>query len=156
MKILIATGGSEYSFMAVRKACEMVIRPESSKVRIISVYQDLANMAAEPLEISAGQLEEIENVERLNSIEYALKAEDIIKSHFQDEIVDVSMKTAKGSAKRMILKEAAKWKADLIVVGSLGHNFLSRLFLGSVSDAIVKNAECSVLVVRGELETQKE
>ena len=35
---------------------------------------------------------------------------------------------------------------DLIVAGSHGHNFLSRLLLGSVSTRLVRSAHCSVLV----------
>lgn len=38
--------------------------------------------------------------------------------------------------------------ADLIVVGAKGHSQLDRLLLGSTSDFIATQAECSVLVVR--------
>jgi nucleotide-binding universal stress UspA family protein len=152
MKILIATGGSDYSFMAVEKACEMVIKPESSEIRIISVYQDLINTAPEPLDISPEQFDEIQNIGRVNSTQYALAAEEIIRNHFPDNEIKISMQAVKGLAKKMILEEAEKWKPDLIVVGSLGHNFLSRMFIGSVSEAIVRHAKCSVLVVRDNVE----
>lgn len=149
MKILFATGGSYYSFLAVEKACKMVVCPESSKIKIISVFQDVAASSPEPLDISAEQLEKIENLERLRSTEYCLKAEEIIKEIFPGAKIEISMKAVKGSAKKLILEEAEKWGADLIVVGSLGHNFLSRVFLGSVSEAVVKYAKCSVLIIRG-------
>lgn len=152
MKILIATGGSDYSFMAVEKACEMVIKPETSRVRIISVYRDMESMSAEPLDTSSEEIIEVEKIGLMQATEYALKAEEIIKNHFSDKSVEISMNAIKGSAKKKILEEAEKWGADLIVVGSLGHNFLSRLVLGSVSEYIVKNASCSVLVIRGEVE----
>lgn len=154
MRILITTGGSDYSFMAVEKACELVIKPESSEIRIISVFNELAAMAAEPLEISADQITELENIGKLQSTESALKAEQIIKDHFPGQEIKISMKAVRGSAKDMILEEAKKWKADLIVVGSLGHNFLSRFFIGSVSGAVVRSAKCSVLVVRGNIDSQ--
>ncbi len=152
MKILIATGGSDYSFMAVRKACELIVKPENTKIRIISVYRDLATASAEPLEISPEQINSIENIGRIQSTEFALKAAEIIRGHFPDDEIDISMVAVKGDAKRKILEEAEKWNADAIVVGSLGHNFLSRVFLGSVSEAIVKAAKCSVLIVRGDLD----
>lgn len=152
MKILIASGGSDYSFMAVKKACEMVISPESCEIRIVSVYMDIESIVAEPLDLSLEQLEGIENIERRKTNETALRAESIIRNHFPDKELKISMKSLKGEAKREIVNEAKKWKADLIVVGSLGHSALSRFFLGSVSDAVVKNAHCSVLVVRGELD----
>ena len=40
------------------------------------------------------------------------------------------------------------WKADLIVVGSHGYPTWERLLLGSVSQAVVSHAKCSVEVVR--------
>jgi nucleotide-binding universal stress UspA family protein len=152
MKILIATGGSDYSFMAVKKACDMVIKPESSEIRIISVYRELSAESAEPLDISEEMIDELENIEKLQSNQYALRAIDIIEEHFPEQNLKISIQTVRGSAKKMILKEAEKWKADLIVVGSLGQNFLSRMFLGSVSESVVRQAKCSVLVIRTDME----
>lgn len=57
------------------------------------------------------------------------------------EVTDQSISDA-------VLDEAARWGAELIVVGSHGRHGLSRLLLGSVSDAIVRNAKVPVLVVR--------
>ena len=48
----------------------------------------------------------------------------------------------------MIVEEAQNWEADLIIVGSHGHGFWKRSFLGSTSDKVIHNAPCSVLVVR--------
>ena len=44
--------------------------------------------------------------------------------------------------------EAAKWEADLIVVGSHGRRGFNRLLLGSVSEAVALHAGCSVEVIR--------
>lgn len=98
--------------------------------------------------MSAEQGLELENIDRLQATEYALRAERIIKDHFPGKEIKLSMTAVKGSAKKKIIEEAEDWKAELIVVGSLGHNFLSRMFIGSVSEAIVRQAPCSVLVVR--------
>jgi nucleotide-binding universal stress UspA family protein len=48
----------------------------------------------------------------------------------------------------MILDEAERWGADLIVVGSHGYRAWERFLLGSVSQAVVSHAKCSVEVVR--------
>ena len=53
-----------------------------------------------------------------------------------------------GNPKEVILEEAKKWNADLIVVGSHGQRGFKRLLLGSVSEAVAMNAHCSVVVVR--------
>lgn len=44
---------------------------------------------------------------------------------------------------------AEREEIDVIVIGSTGKGFLKRKLLGSVSDTIVRNARCSVYVVRG-------
>lgn len=54
-----------------------------------------------------------------------------------------------GSPKVIIPKEiAAKYDIDLIVTGATGLNAVERILIGSVSEAIVRNAKCDVLVVR--------
>jgi nucleotide-binding universal stress UspA family protein len=53
-----------------------------------------------------------------------------------------------GDAKTVILDHAKKWHADLIVLGSHGLKGLGRFLMGSVSDAVIRHANCSVFVVR--------
>jgi len=48
-----------------------------------------------------------------------------------------------------LLDFAAREEIDVIVIGSTGKGFLKRKVLGSVSDKVVRNARCSVYVVRG-------
>lgn len=62
--------------------------------------------------------------------------------------VSVTTKTILGSPKQVILDEAETWKPELIVVGSHGYPTWERLLLGSVSQAVVSHAKCSVEVVR--------
>jgi nucleotide-binding universal stress UspA family protein len=60
-----------------------------------------------------------------------------------------------GNPKEVILAEAKKWKADLIVVGSHGRRRFRRFLLGSVSEAVAMNAHCSVVVVRDPARSSK-
>jgi nucleotide-binding universal stress UspA family protein len=60
----------------------------------------------------------------------------------------VTTEVLTGSPKRIIVEEAETWGADLIVVGSHGYRGWERLLLGSVSQAVVSHADCSVEVVR--------
>lgn len=52
-----------------------------------------------------------------------------------------------GPAKLVVLDEAERIKADLIVVGSHGRHGV-RLLLGSTANAILHHAKCDVLAVR--------
>jgi nucleotide-binding universal stress UspA family protein len=56
--------------------------------------------------------------------------------------------TRDGSARSAILDYASTWQPDLIVLGSHGRTGVHRFLLGSVSEAVVRHAPCSVQVVR--------
>lgn len=47
-----------------------------------------------------------------------------------------------------VVRHAAEWKADLVVVGAQSHSRLERIFLGSVSHKVVAEAPCSVRIGR--------
>lgn len=53
-----------------------------------------------------------------------------------------------GEPGETIVEAAAAEGADLIVVGTHGRGPVGRLFLGSVSDYVVRHARCPVMVVR--------
>jgi nucleotide-binding universal stress UspA family protein len=53
-----------------------------------------------------------------------------------------------GDPRTVIVDEAAEWGANLIVMGSHGRTGLKRFLLGSVAQAVVGHAPCSVEVVR--------
>lgn len=54
-----------------------------------------------------------------------------------------------GSTAKELVREAASYEADLIVVGHKGHDPLERLFLGSTARSVVRSASCDTLVARG-------
>lgn len=51
-----------------------------------------------------------------------------------------------GDPSKELLRHAAEMRADLIVTGSHGHNFLSRLLVGSVSTRLLRKAGRTILV----------
>ena len=53
-----------------------------------------------------------------------------------------------GDPGESIIEAATAESADMIVVGSHGRGTVSRFLIGSVSDHVVRNAQCPVLVVR--------
>jgi len=59
-----------------------------------------------------------------------------------------TMSIRDGDARQAILACASEWHADLVVLGSHGKKGFDRLILGSVSDAVARQATCSVEVVR--------
>lgn len=55
---------------------------------------------------------------------------------------------AEGRPDEVVVETAASRGADLIVVGSHGRTGLARLFLGSISERIMGQAQCPVLIAR--------
>ena len=62
--------------------------------------------------------------------------------------ISCDVTVAEGRPDEVVIETAAARHADLIVVGSHGRTGLVRLFLGSVSERIMGQAQCPVLVVR--------
>lgn len=52
-----------------------------------------------------------------------------------------------GTAAAEIVREAAEWPADLLVVGTHARHGVQRLLLGSVAEACVRDAPCNVLAI---------
>lgn len=65
----------------------------------------------------------------------------------------VKAKASYGSPAWEILARAEEFKPDLITVGSHGCSMIERIFLGSVSQKIVTEANCSVRVTRGQVKS---
>lgn len=62
--------------------------------------------------------------------------------------IAVSFLVWEGEPGPSIVEAAESERADMVVVGSHGRGRVGRLVLGSVSDHVVRNAPCPVLIVR--------
>lgn len=61
-----------------------------------------------------------------------------------------------GGARKVIVKDAQEWEADLIVMGSHGYGPIKRMILGSVSQYVVDHAPCSVEIVHRKEQSRDE
>ncbi len=147
MNILLAIDDSPCSQAAV----ESVIKrpwPSDTKVHVLSVVEPFHpeyagwHTSYVPLALEA-QKERVESVRKLVE-ENAQR----LKSRLSAECV--TFEAAEGYIKDKILDKAVAWPADLIVMGSHGRRGLEKWLLGSVSQAVVAHAPCSVEIVRME------
>ena len=60
----------------------------------------------------------------------------------------VSTEVLLENPRHAIAKLATEWKADLAVLGSHGRGTFTRLLIGSTAQAVLRNAPCSVEIVR--------
>lgn len=145
MKILIATDGSTFSETAVGEVCNYVNAGEA-EIKIIAVYEDVMLVGD-----TYGMLPEYHELARdavkAQAAEHLEKAVGALRTKFDETQVKVTTEILCGPPDKEIVDEAARWNADLVVVGSHGRGFWGRL-LGSVSEGVVSHAPCPVLVVR--------
>lgn len=146
MKVLIATEGSEFSDAAIKKFCRIFKTADHVAVKIMSVVQPTL-VPTEPFAVSAEYIREIDEVAKKQASEIAERTAAEVSACFPS-VDDVSTKVVLGVPEKAIVEEAEDWGADLIVTGSHGHGFWRRAWLGSVSNAVVHHAPCSVLIVR--------
>jgi nucleotide-binding universal stress UspA family protein len=138
MKILIGIEGSIFGYNAARFVAQL---PWSSgtQVRLISAVE---------ADSMSGRVE----LEESNVYKQASKAIDSAVAILRGGGgLEITTEIVEGSPKHIILDEAERWRADLIVVGSHGRRGLQRFLLGSVSQAVALHAPCSVQIVRAPL-----
>jgi nucleotide-binding universal stress UspA family protein len=147
-KILLATDGSEFSERAARSVAERPW-PAGAEIEVFSVVElhlGAAQALFEPPYTGNDQLE-LQRAQGMKRAEEAVaSAVEILSKTFPK--VSESISVLLNGPKSVIIDEAGKWDADLIVVGSHGHRGIERFLLGSVSEGIALHAKCSVEVIR--------
>lgn len=146
MKILLAVDGSVYSDAAVE---EVVKRPwpPQSEVRVIMAAETPMMVGMEPWAPSPEYFEQLEKSVREAAKAIIDRALEKLKT-IETTTVKISSQAIQGSPRQVIVEEAERWGADLIIMGSRGLGAWNRLLLGSVSSAVVHHAKCSVEIVR--------
>jgi len=141
VKILLAIDGSKFS-EAATQAVIAQMRPKEAEVRVLHV--------TEPLLATYGGMEGA-YVRRAVAEEQRADAESLVTHTakvLRDAGFQVTTAIEGGSAKSVIIDSATQWPAELIVTGSHGRKGLGRFLMGSVAEAVVRHAPCSVQVVR--------
>jgi nucleotide-binding universal stress UspA family protein len=133
--ILICTDGSEYSEGAVREGIGLA-KKHNAKITALSVIDFNAEFDA----LAPDLLEKMEEQAAGHVRQVKTLAEK--KGLTCDAFVIRSEK-----AYLAIAEEAAKLKADMIIMGRRGKTGLKRLLIGSVAKRTIGHADCNVLVI---------
>jgi nucleotide-binding universal stress UspA family protein len=133
-RILCAVDFSPGSLEAFRVAVEMA-RLYSGTLHL---FHAIEAQPAGPAEVV------IEIVQKANTAMEGLVAS--VRSSMKG--LAFTSEVTSGKAFVEIVERARKWKADLIVLGSKGTTSLEEIVVGGTAEAVMKQASCSVLVVR--------
>ena len=146
MRILIGVDGSAYSNAALAEVAQRSW-PAGSEIRVVHAYEMPLAPTPEVWVLPPEYYEQLDRAIRTQSDAIVDAAVGQLRAVLGDG-VKIDGRAILGTARGVILDEADRWKADLIVVGSHGYPTWERLLLGSVSQAVVAHANCSVEVVR--------
>ena len=147
MKILLATDGSKHSSAAIHMVSNFRLE-SGDEIRAISVIDVSIPITFDTYAGYIPDTTEIKKVAQENAENTLKKTEQALRAKLNDESVRIETEILSGSPQSEIVEMAEEMKADVIIVGSRGHNRWERLLLGSVSSSVVNHAPCSVFIVR--------
>ena len=137
--ILFATDFSPSAKLAQRQAVELA-QKLGARLYVLHVWR-LPQMNIESgWVITEDVYSQIELAARTALLEAVTEARGTLPS--------AEEKLVQGDPRDCIVDIAKQLKADMIVLGTHGRRGLSRAFLGSVAEYIVRHGPCAVLVVR--------
>jgi nucleotide-binding universal stress UspA family protein len=143
------TAGSQHvefsaaSLRAVKMAAALC-KTSHGKLYMVHVTPPMqyTTMYTGPVSLPAGVIEEIHDKARSTSLA-ALKY--LTVTYCQG--IQVEHCVGPGQASLAVLEEAARIKADLVVMASSGRSRVARFFVGSTADRVIREANCPVLVI---------
>jgi nucleotide-binding universal stress UspA family protein len=146
-KIIVPSDGSKTAQIAAAYAVELAKQLKASII-ILSIIDQRSLIAqiAPASKTARNNMEPIEDYLKESAEGYAGE----IKKLCDKSGVASTISIKKGHPVEVIVKEAKRSKADLIVMGSHGRSALSATVLGSVSYGVIHNDKSiPVLIVRG-------
>lgn len=146
MKILLAVDGSPCSDEAIEEIARRPW-PAGSEIKVLTTFEIPLPPSPEAWAIPPTYFEELDRAASEHARSIMERGVATLKSTMSPEI-RITGESVPGPPRMVILDEAERWGADLIVVGSHGYRAWERFLLGSVSQSIVSHAKCSVEVVR--------
>ena len=137
MKILVAIDSSAASQAVISKVRERRW-PEDTVARILSVVGSVAAYNGVP---DCGPLVNTETISAKALVRSAVDqlAARGIESHGA---------VTPGDPRIAIVAYAQQWRPDFVFIGSHGHSGLTRFLLGSVAKTVLRNAPCSIGILR--------
>ncbi len=135
-KILVPVDGSENCYTALKEAGK-VAEMSGGKITVMHVYPRWSTLI-------------VDSKEALPEILKNEATSILVKTKKQAKAYGFEVETLllDGDAVQQIVKTADDKHFDLIVMGATGKSNLSKLFLGSVSSGVLKNATCPVLITK--------
>lgn len=146
-RMLVATDGSLHAEAALRFVAGLPV-PPTAELRVCAVSEapDVAVRPPAPgRDRRAGMLALLATVEKRTAIQAVTRALGILSPL----PCPIQSTVRYGDAGRELAEEVSRWVPDLLVVGARGRTAGREVQLGRVTEALLRQAKCPMLVVRG-------
>lgn len=158
-KILVPVDGSNASISAVKKAIE-VGKKYNSDIKLVTVVKSTENRSKERNENLWNAVDgsiitncvEMEKDLENKYVENAQRLLDQIETKLDFSGTRVEKQVLVGDPFEKIVETAKNGNFDLIVMGNRGFSKIKRFFVGSVTQKVISEAPCPVLVIRSSFE----
>lgn len=139
-RILVPVDGSTTSMNGLEKAIRLA-KTSGARLRVLHVVDGIAFSRKHSMFTATA--------EKFRESGRKLIKEVMMRVKKQNIQADSRMvENLTGRAADTIAKEASKWKADVIVMGTHGRRGFNRLMLGSDAELVARTATVSVLLVQ--------
>ncbi len=150
MKILVCIDGSEFSKKVIKVASGMIGDCTVNEVSIIHVHETttiLPDYWQGKYPFSAEEEKQLKNMDR-RLLEEREKYFADAEKEFEKYNIPVNTILKNGHPAEVINKVSSEGNYDLIIIGRRGMGGVKKLFLGSISNAVLQIAKTSVLIVK--------
>ncbi|MEB3284129.1 MAG: universal stress protein [Candidatus Sericytochromatia bacterium] len=148
MKVLIATDGSSWSHQAVRRAASLLPLADA-EVHLVSIAEVVALIALGEFPLGGASAAREQSLARTETD--ARQAASIL----EERGIRLSVHTRHGEPAEEIVALANELGVDIIVLGSHEKNSLERLFIGSISDAVLRKWSGATVVIHPQVDEGK-
>lgn len=142
-KILFATDNTAHSERALPRLIDMA-KSNNSEVIVLNAYYIPEYL--KPKNISAYYID-TDKMEQ-NLIEHGNKVIKEVREKLEEENIKVTTFVENGPAGKVIVDKALSENCDLILVGTRGLGNIKNPIISSVSNFVIHNAHCSVLLIQ--------
>ena len=143
-RIAVAIDGSSVAKVALRESIKLA-QDQQSALRIVFVVDVVPPGGESPYALT-----EYEDAVRRDGDRVLKQAAAAArKAGVEAETVRLEVQSLRDRIADEIARNAKAWRADLIVIGTHGRRGLSRMFIGSVAESLIRIAPAPVLLIRG-------
>ena len=143
-RILVPVDGSHTSTRGLQEAVKLA-KDQRAMVRLMHVVDEWS--VTQNLDVMGGAGDVLDMLEE--SGKKALKNAKTLADRHGIKAETAIYRNLSGRVADFIIREARKWRADLIVMGTHGRRGFSHVLLGSDAEAVVKQSPVPVMLVRG-------